>query len=145
MCTMTSLLQIFNVCGNIFSVVIYLDEIVESAVLQIAIEVFVDTAAFWIEEKQGIPVIGWYFYRLSKAPAMIIFHILSILAGILFLLYTFKTTPFFLYCTEETGTVWETNACSCDPSWGFELWHTYACNASIANGTNTNNNYTHGL
>lgn len=54
-------------------------------------------------------------------------------------IYTFKTTPLFLYCTEgKTGTVWETNACSCDPSLGvLNFWHIYACNASITNGTTT--------
>ena len=56
--------------------------IIQGAVLQIAMEVVVDTLCFYLEERQGIPVVGWYFERLARSWAMIAMHLVCLLLAL---------------------------------------------------------------
>ena len=46
--------------------------LLQSAMVQVAAEIVVDTICFWSEQRQGIPVVGWYFERLAESWPMVL-------------------------------------------------------------------------
>ena len=85
--------------------------------MQVAAEVVVDVVSFYWEHKQGIPITGYYFERLSKSSLVIIQHMLSFLFSVHWVAYCFKTIPFAPFCSGAG------DPCLCTKERGYELWY----------------------
>ena len=98
-------------------------------VVEIALELIVDGAAFWSETEHQIPLATYFTLTKSLFPFLI--HVSGTLCGLLCSYYAFLRYPSIFTCSSNV-------ICDCTSRPQFSMWYSEACQLYSESGNATN-------